>query len=32
MFPHTIEWLLYVVAFVGLSAEARADSEPQEHA
>ena len=23
MFPHTIEWLLYVVAFVGLSAEAR---------
>lgn len=23
MFPHTIQWLLYVVAFVGLSAEAR---------
>lgn len=23
MFPHTIEWLLYVVAFVGLSVEAR---------
>jgi exopolysaccharide production protein ExoQ len=23
MFPHTIEWLLYVVAFVGLSAEAQ---------